>query len=189
MGPFEYIALLASIILALGVTRIFTGIGRIIQLRKEVKIYWVHILWVGNVFLWLLVNWWILFRWRTFEAWSFFLFIFVLISPSIAFILSVLLLPEPIKSGMNLKNYFYNNSKSFFILATLLPLLDVADTSLKGREHLAAQGLIYPITIGLIFLLCFIGSCIKHELYHAAFAIFFLIYMVVFITINLRVLV
>ncbi len=186
MGPFEYIALLASIVIALGITRIFTGIGRIIQLSKEVKIYWVHILWVGNVFLWLLLNWWILYRWRTFEAWTFFLFIFVLISPSIAFILSVMLLPEPIESGMNLKDYFYHNTKWFFTLAALLPLLDAVDTGLKGREHFAAQGPIYPITIGLIFVLCLIGSRIKGKLYHAAFAIFFLIYMLTFIAINLR---
>ena len=128
MAPFEYIALLASIVIALGITRIFTGIGRIIQLRNKVKIYWVHMLWVGNVFLWLLLNWWILYRWRTFESWTFFLFIFVLVSPSIAFILSVLLLPEPIEKGMDLKAYLYDNSKWFFILAGLLPLLDVVDT-------------------------------------------------------------
>jgi hypothetical protein len=189
MGPFEYIALLASIVIALGITRIFTGIGRILQLRKEVKIYWVHILWVGNVFLWLLLNWWILYRWRTFEIWTFYLFIFILISPIIAFLLSVLLLPEPLEGGMNLKRYFYDNSRWFFSLAAILPLLDVIDTRLKGWEHFVAQGPIYLITIALIFLLCVIGSRTKSELYHAAFGVFFLIYMIGFITINLQLLI
>jgi hypothetical protein len=172
MGPFEYIALLASIVIALGITRIFTGIGRILQLRNEVKIYWVHLLWVGNVFLWLLLNWWILYRWRTFDVWTFFLFIFVLISPIIAFLLSVLLLPEPIESGISLKSYFYNNAKWFFSLAALV-----------------SQGPIYVITIVLIFILCVIGSRTKSELYHAAFAIFFLVYILIFISINLQILV
>jgi hypothetical protein len=189
MGPFEYIALLASIVIALGITRIFTGFGRILQLRKEVRIYWVHLLWVGNVFLWLLLNWWILYRWRTFEVWTFFLFIFVLISPVIAFLLSVLLLPEPIESGMNLKSYFYDNARWFFNLAALLPLLDAVDTRLKGWEHFVSQGPLYVITIVLIFTLCVIGSRLKSELYHAAFAIFFLMYILIFISINLQILV
>ncbi len=136
MGFFEYIALLASIVIAVGITRIFTGIGRILQLRKEVKIYWVHLIWVGNVFLWMLLNWWILYCWRTFEVWSFFLFIFVLISPSITFLLSVFLLPEPIESGVDLKRYFYDNRKWFFGLAALLPLLDAVDTRLQGMGAL-----------------------------------------------------
>jgi hypothetical protein len=189
MGPFEYIALLASIVIALGITRIFTGVGRILQIRSEVKVYWIHLLWVGNVFLWLLLNWWILYRWRTYEVWTFFLFIFVLISPIIAYLLCVLLLPEPIESGINLKSYFYNNAKWFFTLAALLPVLDFIDTSLKGWEHLVSQGPIYVITIVLLFILFVIGSRTKKELYHAAFAIFFLIYILIFISINLQILV
>jgi hypothetical protein len=188
MGPFEYIALLASIVIALGITRVFTGFGRILQIRKEIKIYWVHLLWVVNVFLWLLLNWWILYRWHTFEVWSFYLFIFILISPMIAFLLSVLLLPEPIEGGIDLKIYFYDNAKWFFGLAALLPLLDAVDTRLKGWEHFVAQGPIYVITIVLIFILCVIGSRTKKEYYHIGFAIFFLVYILVFISINLPVL-
>ncbi len=62
MAPFEYIALLASIVIALGITRILTGFGKVLQLRGEIRFYWVHALWSGNVFLWLLLNWWILYR-------------------------------------------------------------------------------------------------------------------------------
>jgi len=155
----------------------------------EIKIYWVHLLWVVNVLLWLLLNWWILYRWRTFDRWSFFLFIFVLLSPIIAFLLSVLLLPDPVESGMNLKDYFYNNTRWFFCLAALLPVLDVIDTRLKGWEHFIAQGPIYIVTIILIFCLCVVGSRTKRESYHAVFALFFLVYIVIFISINLQTLV
>jgi hypothetical protein len=186
MGPFEYIALLASIVIALGITRVFTGIGRILEMRKKIQAYWVHLLWVGNVFLWLLLNWWILYRWRAYESWTFFLFIFVLISPMIAFLLSVLLLPEPIESGISLKGYFYNNSRWFFSLAALLPVLDAIDTALKGWEHFVAQGPLYVVTIVLIFILCIIGSRTKREIYHAIFAVFFLVYILIFISINLQ---
>jgi hypothetical protein len=68
MTPFEYIALLTSIVIALGITRVLTGVGKVLQLRGSVRFTWVHTLWAGNVFLWLLLNWWILYRWRTFES-------------------------------------------------------------------------------------------------------------------------
>ncbi|MFL7807358.1 MAG: hypothetical protein AB8I80_01935, partial [Anaerolineae bacterium] len=53
MAPFEYIALLASIIIALGLTRILTGLGQLLQLRGAVRSYWVHVVWTVNVLLWL----------------------------------------------------------------------------------------------------------------------------------------
>ena len=44
------------------------------------------------------------------------------------------------------------------------------------------------MTIALLFVLCVIGAVTKSERFHAAFAVFFLFYIMLFITINLRVL-
>ena len=60
MTPFQYVAPLTSIVIALGITRILTGLGRIVQMRGSVRTYRIHTLWTGNAFLWLLLNWWIL---------------------------------------------------------------------------------------------------------------------------------
>ena len=65
MDPFSYLSVLTSIVLALGITRILTGLGRLMQQRGRVKNYWVHLLWMMNVFLYLVLNWWILFRWQS----------------------------------------------------------------------------------------------------------------------------
>jgi hypothetical protein len=188
VGPFEYISLLTSIVIALGITRVLTGWGRLFQIRREVRVYWVHVLWIGNVFLWLLLNWWILYRWRPYPEWTFFLFLFILISPVISYLLAVLLVPEPLETGTDLKRHFYANSRSFFVLAALLPVLDGIDTRLKGSLHFQAQGPIYIVTIALIFVLSAIGAVTKNERYHAAFAIFFLVYLLAFISVNLLVL-
>lgn len=188
MNPFEYIALLTSIVIALGITRVLTGVGKILQLRGHVRVYWVHTLWAGNVFLWLLLNWWILYRWRTYENWTFFLYLFVLLSPVIAFLLSVLLLPEPLEPGTDLKRVYFENHRWFFALAALLPPIDAMDTLLKGPAHFAAQGPLYIVTIVLLFLLCVIAAITKRERYHAFFSVFFLLYILVFIGVNLRLL-
>jgi hypothetical protein len=44
MGAFEYLSVLISIILALGMTRVLAGIGEMLHARSRHRIYWVHVL-------------------------------------------------------------------------------------------------------------------------------------------------
>ena len=71
MSPFEYLSVLISIILALGMTRVLAGVGEMLQARSHRRIYWVHVLWIVNVFLYLVVAWWIFYRWRNQQPWTF----------------------------------------------------------------------------------------------------------------------
>ena len=93
MSAFEYLSVLISIILALGMTRVLAGVGEMLQASSHRQIYWVHLLWIINLFLYLLVAWWVFYRWRNQQPWTFFLFVFVLISPTILYLASVLLFP------------------------------------------------------------------------------------------------
>lgn len=188
MNPFSYLSFLTSIVLALSVTRILTGVGRLMQVRGHVHTYWVHFLWALNLFLFVVLSWWILYRWQTQAQWTFFLFLFVLLSPTVSFLEAVLLFPDEIGDGTDMKQHFYANHRWFFALGAALPLIDAADTLLKGWDHFLAQGVIYPITILLLFVFSAIAAWTRSERYHKAYAVFFLIYLVVFIGINLRVL-
>ena len=89
---------------------------------------------------------------------------------------------------MDLQTHYYQNSRWFFALAALRPLIDAVDTALKGPEHLAAQGTIYPVTILLLFGLNVTASATRNPRFHAFFAVFFLVYILAFIAVNLRVL-
>jgi hypothetical protein len=95
MTPFQYVAPLTSIVIALGITRILIGLGRIFQMRGNIRTYRVHTLWTGNV----------------------------LLSPVIAFLLSILLLPDSLEVGSELKRRFNQNSHWFFALAAFLFVL------------------------------------------------------------------
>jgi hypothetical protein len=188
MDPFAYLSVLTSIVLALGIMRLLSGVGRLLQNRHQVRIYWVHLLWTLNVFLFLVLNWWILFRWSSQHEWSFFLFLFVLLSPTVAYLLTVLLMPDPFEDGLDLKQHFFDNHRWFFTLAAFLPIIDAMDTLLKGWGHFIAQGPLYIITIVLLFALNVVAISIHRERFHVFFAIFFLVYILAFIAINLRVL-
>ena len=62
MGAFEYLSVLISIILALGMTRVLAGVGEMLQALSRRRVYWVHAIWIINVFLYLVVAWWIFYR-------------------------------------------------------------------------------------------------------------------------------
>jgi len=35
-----------------------------LQARSRRRLYWVHAVWIANLFLYLVVAWWIFYRWR-----------------------------------------------------------------------------------------------------------------------------
>jgi hypothetical protein len=164
-----------------------SGLGLLLQRRSRIRLQWVHLLWSLNLFLYTALNWWILYRWQSRSEWTLFLFLFLLLSPTVGYLLSVLLFPDHLDEGASLKEHYYQNHRWFFTLGALLPLIDLADTALKGREHLLRQGAIYLFTISLLFVLMVVAAWTRRERYHQAFAIFFLVYLVAFISINLLV--
>ena len=177
MDPFSYLSVLISIILALGMTRVLAGIGEMLQARSRRRIYWVHAVWIVNLFLYLVIAWWVFYRWRNQQPWTFFLFVFVLISPTILFLASLLLFPREgaVDESIDYKTHYYANHRAFFILLAVYGPVDVVDTLLKGVPHFLAQGPQYIISICLFLIGLTIAAITRNERYHQFYAIFFLI--------------
>jgi zinc transporter ZupT len=118
MDPFSYLSVPISITLALGMTRLLAGVGEMLQARSRCRLYWVHAVWVVNLFLYLVVVWWIFYRWRNQQPLTFFRFIFVLISPAILYLASIVLFPpeSSLDDFVNYKTQYYSNYRVFFIL-------------------------------------------------------------------------
>lgn len=188
MHTFAYLSVLTSIVLGLGIARLLTGLGRLLQARGRVRLYWVHMLWALNLLLFQILNWWILFRWQTRTEWTFFLFMFLLLSPTLSFLLTVLLFPDPLLDGADLRQHYFANHRWFFTLGAILPPADAVDTLLKGTEHFRAQGPLYVVFLAVVLALMVIAARTRRAGFHAFFAVFFLVYLIAFISINLRVL-
>ena len=58
MTTFEYLAVLVSVIVGLGITQLLGGVARLITHRTEHKLYWVHLVWAATIFLSLVSFWW-----------------------------------------------------------------------------------------------------------------------------------
>ena len=176
MDPFSYLSVLISIVLALGMTRVLAGVGEMLQARSRRHIYWVHVVWTVNVFIYLVIAWWVFYRWRYQQPWTFLLFVFVLISPTILYLAALLLFPREGAADqlINYKTHFYANHRAFFIILALYGPVDVVDSLLKGVHHFLELGPAYIISIALFLAGVTIAAITRNERYHQFYALFFL---------------
>lgn len=119
------------------------------------------------------------YRWRFEQHWPFWLFIFVLISPTVLYLASVVLSPRDLDSSTAPRNYrshFYANHRTFFLLLAIYAPVDVADSWLKGTAHLPGLGASYFISATILFTTLIIAAFTRNERYHRVFAIYFLLH-------------
>lgn len=176
MEMFEYIAVLTSIIIGLGITQLLQGFTRLVQHPEQGKVYWVHLSWVIYMFLTTVFWWWWEFRLGTVEEWTFALYMFVLLYAVIIYLLCAFLFPASFSDYDGSKGYFYSKCTWFFGLLVLVNLVDLCDTLLKGMEHFASLGSEYPIATILKIAFAGVAMFSKNERYHAAIAVAFLLY-------------
>lgn len=130
-----------------------------------------------NLLVVIVIVWWFAHRWRVYERWTFFLFLWlaVIADRSLSHRITALSRSDepPIADW---RAYYYENHRDIFLLLSLIFPIDIIDTLLKGVAHFHDQGPAYFITMGLWFTLCLVAAFTKRERYHAFFAVIFMIY-------------
>lgn len=128
MSPFEFVTVLVSIILGLGITQIMSGVADQIHNWHKVKIYWPHILWVILVFILMVQQWWLTYELRTIMTWRLPFFLFETLYPINLFILSRILFPtQGEEDAHDLKKFYYGNYRKFFIIVMVLSVLSIIE--------------------------------------------------------------
>jgi hypothetical protein len=180
MDMFNYVMVLASVIIGLGIAHLLQGVGGIVQHPHREKSYWVHLLWVAAVFLRAIFWWWFEFQLSKTPQWTFTLYLFVLAYAVLIYLWCALLFPRDLTGYEGFKDYFYSRRGWFFGLLLAGQAVDVADTLLKGWTHFRSLGASYPIGIGTLSILALIAMRTRSERFHGAFAILAVVYLVVF---------
>ncbi len=153
ISSFEYITVLISIILGLGITQILTGIADLIHQSKRVKMYWPHALWVWVVLILHVQDWWATYDLRSFGAWSLPLFLFIMIYPVMLFVMARLLFPFGLQEGIiDLKEFYVENYRKIFAFGSVLPLLSILDAVLVRGIEIETQvaKLVLPIILLIV---------------------------------------
>jgi hypothetical protein len=173
MSPFEYVSVLISIILGLGITVLLTGTADIIRNWKHVRMYWPYATWILIIFILHIQEWWSTYSLRSEMQWTLPLFMFVIPYPIVLFILAHLLFPKKwSKKGVDLKQYYFNNYQKYFGAALLLLVISILQNHFLLRLPFAQQ----PAQFIIAFLfLTVLGSRTKRESVHASLAVLMII--------------
>lgn len=159
MSQFEYLSVLVSIIIGLAITQLLSGAARLIQLRRRVRPHMATLCWMVFLFLLDTQIWWAAFFRRYLQDWNFFMFLFYLLMPILAFLLSYLVLPElGDEDEIDLAANFEGNRPWFFGLAALMLAISLAEQAVRvGRLLLDAN-----VAFQLLFLaLALAGAWIR----------------------------
>jgi hypothetical protein len=175
---FPHIRIVMGMVIGLGVTRLLSGVARIVQHPKQYPLYPVHLLWVASVLLMLVHFWWWQFGLYGIATWTFGIYLFVLVYAVALFLLCAFLFPESMQDYKSYKDFFYARRGWFFGLLAATYALDVVDTLIKGEAHFARFGTEYLIRTPLFIVLCLVAMKTDDRRFHTGFVAFTLIYQV-----------
>jgi hypothetical protein len=163
MDNFNYLAVLISIILGLGITHLLSGLGRWVESRFSFPAYAPTILWVITLLVIHVQTWWTMYGMRHHLDWTFLQFVVVLLQPITLFLLAAVVLPGPTSAVHDLKsNYFSQRHWFFGLFITLLAVSVCKDIVMTGS---------LPTTTNLLFHALFLviatgGMITARESYH-----------------------
>ncbi|MGA9422421.1 MAG: hypothetical protein WBW61_08650 [Rhodanobacteraceae bacterium] len=123
MGEFEYISVLLSIIIGLGITQLLSGIARLVRDGRALAPAWWIMVMVATLMLAHFQVWWVSFQWRHVAPWTFFSYVAFMVLPMLIFLLAYLVLPADLRlDGGELAREFLDRRKPFYAIMALVPL-------------------------------------------------------------------
>jgi hypothetical protein len=180
MGSFDYLSVLISIVLGLGLTNLLAGLAALVRQRGRLIGYWPLPTWMVTVFLIHVQTWWALFGLRDMQRWSFAAFLVVLLQPVALFVMTALIAPDLSSTGkVDLRAGYFRETRWFFgalifaLLASLGKNLILTGAMPEGRNlgahilfivialvgGISRNGRVHSILapLGLGLLACYIG--------------------------------
>ena len=122
MALFEFVMVLVSIIVGLGIATLLTGVANVLRSGESVRLYWVHSLAVVMVFLAHAQVWWESWDLNSVPEWSFGGLLMMLGAPICLFLISHLLFPESL-SDVDLSEYYFSVARVVWPLGAATTLL------------------------------------------------------------------
>lgn len=176
MTPFEYVIVLISVILGLGITTILTGVAELIKNTQPARLYAPYIIWIGIIFVLHFQDWWLSYQLMSVKEWSLQFFLLIVLYPINLYILAHLLFPSSLSKDFDSKVFFLEHYPRFFIGAIILVVLSVIQNIFISDLNVLTQ---IPHTLVFLVLLFMLLAGNKSSGVHTAVSVFLLIVMIV----------
>ena len=175
MEFFNYVMVLASVIVGLAVAHLLQGVARMVQEPERKKLYWVHLLWIFLMFHNALFWWWWEFGLSQVYRWTFELYLFVLYFAVLLYVIFAVLVPSSLGGYADYRAYYFGRRRWLFGLLLAFSLLDFVDSVLKGWGHLTALGWSYAFSVVIRSALMIVAFNSRSAKVHATIVILFII--------------
>jgi hypothetical protein len=153
MSDFDYLSVLISIVLGLGITNILSGFGGMIRNRGRIIPYWPLSITLTTLFLIHVQTWWTMFGLRYMHHWNFAIFLMVLAQPVFLFLASALVTPDFSEPGrIDLREGFFRERRWFYATLVLLIFISLLrpiaiDGRLTGTGDLIGHGIFLTVAV------------------------------------------
>jgi hypothetical protein len=176
----DYLFVLVSIIIGLGISRVLTGVAGVIVHHRRVRLYWVWVVAVLLVFLAHVQLWWGTFSvGEAVAKGSFHDFMLFLLSPIALYLSAAVIIPDfEDDEVVDLREYYLENHRGFFVFLALVPLLNGIRSLVISRDPLWMPA--RPYEVAFILLLAS-GAAVRREGYQKLLAIVNLVLFSIFI--------
>lgn len=173
-----HVRVLIGVVVGLGITRILSGVGRLVQHPGRERLYTPHLIWIVVILVSTIHFWWWEFELIQISPFRFQLFVFVLFYAFLFFLLASLLFPDDMHDYDGYEDYFLSRRRWFFGLFAATFVVDLFDTLIKGPQRLEQLGIEYQIKLAVCVLLCVIAAWTRNRRFHLAFPAIYLVYYI-----------
>jgi len=168
MEPFEYIVVLTSLILSLGIAQILNGIADMFAAFKKVKFSYAHTVLTVVVFLVYIQDWFYSYFYaQQIQEWDLPNILYILAFPIILFIESRFLFPTGSRSQeTDMEAYFFENWRIIYSLfATTITLSIIANIVYSGYTLVEQVPLFIYLGIYLLYIIMNIKDKMLHNIF------------------------
>ena len=124
---FEFILIVTSVIYAMAVAQILSGVGRLAQSEKTIRWFLPHSMWIAILFSFIFLVWWSIWEFRGL-AWTAPKYFYMVVMPTSIYFSCSLLIPQRIDADeIDLEAHFYRIRTIFlssFFVAALTAIID-----------------------------------------------------------------
>ena len=185
MGVFEYLGVLISVIMGLGITHLAIGATKLIQNRSQVSFYLPHALWTVNVLVHILLIWWGMFWWSNHTDWFVYQYLFITVYAIVLFFLASILYPWDMEKDIDIGAHFLRNKQWFFGAFIVAWTIDIPETLIKAGVDLRPVPAEYFWFIALNLTLASVGLATRNRFVHTALPITWLVLMIYYVSMTL----
>ncbi|MDG1204399.1 MAG: hypothetical protein P8N51_03400 [Pseudomonadales bacterium] len=174
MTQFEFLMMIASVVVAVGMTEIVGGWGRLARAEGEIRFDWLHLGWTIYILL-LSVQYWIgMWSYRELPI-EYVGQIYFLVVPTLFLVLAAFAMSPDVvnRSQIDMRTYYFEKRRVVFLSLAVFSLAAwLADIVIVGYDKLEISFMLFSIVSGLV--LCLLAYSQRVWLHGAVIAILIL---------------